>query len=141
MSHTDSDFCIFYQIAIEVLSGGLRRLSKCHTGPGGLKVEPNPSKDFLARSLLRNSVGYGESQQITEIFLRTIYIEGAKKFNNPGSNSSPGPHSPNAETVEFAHKFSEVCKQRLCGFAWRANHVATFKSFKIVYAFMYALII
>jgi hypothetical protein len=46
-----------------------------------------------------------------------------------------------AETEEFASEQSDVCKRRLCGFAYKANHVATFKSFCLVYAFMYALII
>ncbi len=48
------------------------------------------------------------------------------------------PHSPMAETEEFASAQSDVCKRRLCGFAFRANHVAAFKSFWIMYAFMYA---
>jgi hypothetical protein len=46
-----------------------------------------------------------------------------------------------AEIKEFASEQGDVCKRRLGGFACKADHVAAFKSFWLVYAFVYALAI
>ncbi len=44
-----------------------------------------------------------------------------------------------AETEEFASEPSDGFKRRLCGFTWKVNRMAAFKSFKIMFAFVYAL--
>jgi len=47
---------------------------------------------------------------------------------------SIGPHSPMAETEEFAIEQSDNCKRRLCGFTDKGNLIAALKSFWAMYA-------